>query len=193
MARIASATLSPGTLHEQSQPSPYSSDSTIDRDKGRERWSKSLTTSKLYSPQNPHALIQYNESDAQENEQFEGLSHYRYPYLKNDIDDLADLPPDWDSYGTKPPNSKAIERARHVLKLLFSEDLNPIDVIPSGEEGIGIAFVSGDKYADIEFLNNGNILAATSDDSDAIDVWALSFTDDHLTDTLERIRNHLKA
>jgi hypothetical protein len=76
---------------------------------------------------------------------------------------LARLLPDWDGYGTEPPNAIALERARKVLKIISTYRLPWPDVTPSAEEGICISFHAGQLYAHIECFNSGEIVAATSD------------------------------
>ena len=64
--------------------------------------------------------------------------------------------------------------------------------IPSAEGGVGITFVAGDKYADIEFLNSEEILAVTSEGQERPTVWELPNTAD-IKQSLQRIYEFFRA
>ena len=74
---------------------------------------------------------------------------------------MASLRRDWDSYGAEPPSANAIDNARKALEKLKEADIVPNAVVPSAEGGVGIVFVRFARYADVEFLNEGDILMST--------------------------------
>ena len=74
---------------------------------------------------------------------------------------MASLRRDWDSYGAEPPSTNAIENAREAIGELMKADIVPNAVVPSAEGGVGIVFVRFARYADVEFLNEGDILMST--------------------------------
>ena len=77
------------------------------------------------------------------------------------LDRMLLLRPDWDSYGADPPSDAAISLARAALFALWEEHLPPSAVVASAEGGVGIIFVWPGRYADIEFLNDGDILVSS--------------------------------
>lgn len=78
--------------------------------------------------------------------------------------------PDWNGYGSEAPNQFAIENAKEIL-LSATSFVVPNRVAPSAQGGVGICFYRGNKYADIECLNTGEILATTSDGTGRPEVW----------------------
>jgi len=75
--------------------------------------------------------------------------------------------------GAEGPSPVAIELANSVLSVLKSKGVPPTKVVASGEGGVGICFVSGEKYADIECLNTGEILGVTTNRRDRPNVWSI--------------------
>jgi hypothetical protein len=57
----------------------------------------------------------------------------------------------------------------------------------SVEGGVAISFQRGDLYADIEFLNSGEVLAVTSDRITPPVVWQVSNSVDSMTEALRAI------
>jgi|GEM_PF-3841355 hypothetical protein len=90
----------------------------------------------------------------------------RYVRLESFIDpikELARLKPNWDSYGAEPPNTTSVKSALQFLNDLTSTDLLPIRILPSAEGGVAFRFVSMDKRALVEFLNDGSVEAILYD------------------------------
>ncbi|MCL1468907.1 hypothetical protein [Argonema galeatum] len=106
---------------------------------------------------------------------------------------LENLPANWDSYGANPPNSIALLWGRKSLTVLFEMNFPPTQITPSVEEGIGICFIRGKKYADIECFNTGEILAVTSDGQGNPNVWEVNPSREELKNSLERIRVYLQS
>lgn len=84
---------------------------------------------------------------------------YRYLGLKDQIKGLGNLSENWNSYGAEAPSKEALGIALQILEDLFSLNLLPNNVLPSAEGGIGLVFLSGNKQADIEVFNDGDVLA----------------------------------
>src|SRR5689334_12172345 len=82
--------------------------------------------------------------------------------LLRQLEELGKLDVNWDSYGAEPPSDEVIDSAWSLLALCSIQGLTPYRVVPSAEGGVGICFASERRYADIEFLNTGDILAVTS-------------------------------
>jgi len=71
------------------------------------------------------------------------------------------------------PADGAILMANRVVDTLLEVGLIPDAIVPSAEGGVAICFVKVDKYADVECLNSGEILAVTSSRGVKPNVWSL--------------------
>jgi hypothetical protein len=90
-----------------------------------------------------------------------------------------------------PPSDLATAWARLVLDQLQSEKLMPTRVVASAEGGVGICFVDGIKYADIECLNSGTILGVISDKRARPVVWEVEQNARGIARATERIRQFI--
>jgi len=106
---------------------------------------------------------------------------------------LAKLRPNWDSYGAPVPNGRSVANAIRVLNLLESLNLDPTRILPSAEGGVGICFVRGDRYADIECSNEGEVLGVYYIGSQTPVLIETDATDASISAALERIRNHIRG
>jgi hypothetical protein len=95
----------------------------------------------------------------------------------------------WSDAG--PPSDFATAWARLVLDQLQSDRLLPTRVVASAEGGIGLCFVDGSKYADIECLNSGTILGVISDKSARPVVWEVEQNARGIARAAERIRQFI--
>src|SRR5579862_194065 len=71
---------------------------------------------------------------------------------------IANLKSNWDTYGAPAPNQVALENAARVLTRMAPFDLSLVSIVPSAEGGVGFCFSVGDRYADLESSNEGDIL-----------------------------------
>jgi hypothetical protein len=92
---------------------------------------------------------------------------------------LQAMPRDWHSSGAAPPNRTAIYAAIEALRQLSRMDLCPTYIGPSSDEGVCLAFESGEKYADIESFNTGELFAMTSTSTAAPEIWQVKGGDLH--------------
>lgn len=99
------------------------------------------------------------------------------------VNEMKNLGDDWNGHGSEPPSAAAIEMAQRIL--LSSTNRVPNRVAPSAQGGVGICFYRGDKYGDIECLNTGEILAATTDGRNRPQVWEVA--PNNIQEALERI------
>lgn len=106
------------------------------------------------------------------------------------LQELANLGPNWDSYGAKAPNDEARNTAERVLTLLSALSVSPTRVVASSEGGVGICFVHEDRYADIECFNTGEIVAARYRGMGEPHVWQIAPEDDAIKAAIEQIRAH---
>jgi hypothetical protein len=97
----------------------------------------------------------------------------------------------WDTYQAEAPNAIAHDLAQRVLTTLEGAWLAPARVLPSAEGGIAISFVAGDRRAEIEVYNTGEVVAATYSSRGEPAVWELRDTEDALKTAIASIRVHL--
>jgi hypothetical protein len=107
------------------------------------------------------------------------------------IDSLTQLPSNWDTYGAAAPSAVTALWAKSATGLADGIGLTPIAIVPSPENGIGIAFRRGQRYGDIEIFNSGEILAVISDGSGKPNVWEVEPTISGMADALRTIRDYL--
>jgi hypothetical protein len=112
---------------------------------------------------------------------------------KRQLRELENLRPNWDSYGAEPPSARARNAAERILNLLESKSVCPTRIVPSSEGGVGICFVAGDRYADIECLNSGEILAVTYIGTEEPHVWEIEPQESEIKQAIEQIRAHITA
>ena len=79
------------------------------------------------------------------------------------LDELDALEPDWNGYGSMPPNATAIEHSRVVLECLDDLGHVPSRVVASADDGVGIYITRGARYAVLECMNDGDVVVGTSD------------------------------
>ena len=99
-----------------------------------------------------------------------GESH-RLAKLMSKLASLADLQEDWDSYGSEPPTEKALRNALKALSQTWL-DLLPLEVVPSVEGGVTFVYMDDERgYAELEFGNDDEVVAAVRSSSGKVDVW----------------------
>lgn len=98
-------------------------------------------------------------------------SRTRLTQLFSQLDSLRDLRPDWDSYGASTPAMRTIWEAQAALEQFAPTGLLPTRFVPSAEGGVGMIFTRADRYADLEFLNSGEVLAARYQGNQEPEVW----------------------
>jgi len=113
--------------------------------------------------------------------------------MKESLMRLGQLPPGWDSYSADPPNRDAQVSAWQVISALESRALPPTRVVASSEGGVAICFVKGNRYADIECLNSGEILAVMYEATNEPHAWEISGRGGELIGAIEQIRAHFTA
>jgi len=111
--------------------------------------------------------------------------------LSTRLDELAALPVDWNSYGSDPPNAEALARARIALDVLRDLEMRPTSLVATADGGVAIGFRTATRYADVEFYNDGEIAAVTSDRKGDIDAWEVS--PEEIAAALRKIRAFVAA
>ena len=103
-----------------------------------------------------------------------GESTDRLVSLTTKLVSLADLEGDWDSYGAEAPARAAIQRAFESMLATWTI-MRPESVLPSVEGGVTLVYASdGRGYAEIEFANDGEVVAAFKRHGERPLVWVLS-------------------
>jgi len=103
---------------------------------------------------------------------------------------LADEPYTWGDPDEERPNEWARYYAQTALITSLAINLLPTRIIPSAEGGVTITFYNGDRYADIECFNSGDILAMTKRGSERADIWPVRL--ERISDALGRIDEFIR-
>lgn len=90
------------------------------------------------------------------------------------------------------PADMAVGWAWVVIQQLIEDELVPTKVVASAEGGVAVCFVVGDKYADIECLNSGEILGVVSNRRDRPSVWKIEQDTSDIARATARISQFLR-
>lgn len=88
-------------------------------------------------------------------------------------------------------STTALHLANIVIEQLEKVEFAPSKIVESVEGGIAFCFVAGDKYADIECLNTGEILGVTTNRRDRPSVWEVQHNESEIARATERIREFI--
>lgn len=142
----------------------------------------------------PFATVAAQNEDADTAAPIVGDFADLYGDLHERLSSFVDLKEGWNGYDAEVPDDVAVFWAQKILKTMLDENINlPTDVVPSAEGGAGIFFRKGEKYADFECFNNGEIWAITSADGASPMVWQVENTDDSLKKALKNIVEFFKS
>jgi hypothetical protein len=75
---------------------------------------------------------------------------------ERELESMAALRNDWDSYGANPPSADAVQASKSILSKLYEALIRPTTIVPSAEGGVSIYFVNGDRSAYVENYNDGS-------------------------------------
>ena len=110
---------------------------------------------------------------------------------------LSTLQDNWDSYGAEAPNAFALQMAEQALRLMARVGLEPLGIVPSAENGIGIVFRQGTrqegKHADIEIFNDGDVCYLVDDRQNRPQAHQVSADEAGLSTALQAIRTFLDS
>jgi len=109
------------------------------------------------------------------------------------LSELARIGSNWDTYGAPAPNEVALESAVRILEHMNPFDLMLASIVPSAEGGVGFCFSSGDRYADIESSNDGDIIGVRYVGMQTPVLIETDGTDESIDAALEQVRNHVRA
>jgi hypothetical protein len=99
------------------------------------------------------------------------------------------LGPEWPEESIAAPSDRASKSADCALRLLADLGLQPAHLSPSLEGGVRIAFSRPERYADIQFLNDGEVIATYS--GKGASVPRVSPVDSDLPSTCQTLRTFL--
>jgi len=109
------------------------------------------------------------------------------------LSELAQIGSNWDTYGAPAPNQAALETAVRVLEHMNPFDLMLANIVPSAEGGVGFCFSRGDRYADIESSNDGDIIGVRYIGMQTPVLIETDGTDASIEAALQQVRNHIRA
>ena len=112
---------------------------------------------------------------------------------KKHLSSLRKLAHNWDSYGAPAPNQVAIANAARVLNSLQYFELSIARILASAEGGVGICFVQGDSYADIECSNEGEFMGVRYVGAGVPTLIDIDGSDDSIREGLQEIREQFGA
>jgi hypothetical protein len=69
------------------------------------------------------------------------------------------LPPEWPEESVSVPGSRSRRAAGLALRLLAEIGLRPDRLLPGFEGGVSITFTRPDRFAEVTFLDNGEVVA----------------------------------
>ena len=95
--------------------------------------------------------------------------------------------------GAERPSDGTIAWASAMLEQLLVDEFPPTRVVASAEGGVAICFVNGNKYADVEFLNTGEILGVVSNRRDRPIVWEVGPNSAGMSGASARIRDFIQT
>ena len=110
------------------------------------------------------------------------------PAARHELAGLG-LPPEWPEETVEAPTSRTSKSADCTLRLLAELGLEPSWLLPSPEGGVCIAFARDGRYAEIQFLNRGEIITTCSEGAESLSQVLLSGLD--LRSAAQTIRTFL--
>jgi hypothetical protein len=113
---------------------------------------------------------------------------------RQEVESLARLQDNWNSYGSPAPTPASISSAKGTLSLLQRVLLVPSKVLPSAEGGVALTFLSETRNrAVIESLNNGEsfILMYDLDGNNETVDWPHDEVE--VQEKLDRLGKHLRG
>lgn len=119
------------------------------------------------------------------------LALSRASELLKAIECLKSLPVGWSPHDSDPPNKVAINTSRTVVNALVDINIIPAKVVPSAEGGVGIVIERGDRYANVECFNDGDVTAGFTDFASSPTVEFVEMTKSGLQTLGSHIREFL--
>ena len=113
--------------------------------------------------------------------------------LRDQLSTLRALGVGWDGYRAPAPAASALEAAQRALAVLRLVNAKPSAVVPAVDGGIGVCFVKEDRYAHMEFANDGDVWVVMYGPTGSPESWQLASSDtDSIRQGWTRISAHLQ-
>lgn len=106
---------------------------------------------------------------------------------------MENLEDNWDTYGAEAPSLETISNAIDLLVRMEQISFLPSDVLASSEGGVALSFKSATRYADIELLNSGEVLAVIAEGSQQPVVWEVEKSNTGFEGAISTIYVHFSA
>ena len=114
------------------------------------------------------------------------------PQIRQSLTTLG-LAPEWPEESIVAPAPRASRSADCALRLLAELGLQPDRLFPDLDGGVGLVFTGTGRYADLQFLNSGEVVATCSDRSGGTPrVWRIQSGDPGWRAAFETIRAFLR-
>jgi hypothetical protein len=114
--------------------------------------------------------------------------------LRDQLSSLRALGAAWDGYRAPAPSAPALESAGRALRLLRVANAKPSVVLPSADGGVGICFVEEQRYAHMEFTNDGEAWVLMYGLTGPPESWQLHSGDaDSISEAWNRISAYLQS
>jgi len=106
---------------------------------------------------------------------------------------IQGLPENWNGYASEPPNRVAINSAERILITLHEMDtlLEPKEIVPSAEGGVGILFARGKRRGLIECSNDDEMAAIIYEPGGQSDSWSVADYEGGIKETLGHITAYI--
>jgi hypothetical protein len=106
---------------------------------------------------------------------------------------MGSLKDNWDTYGAEAPSAESLYNAVDLLVRMEQMSFLPSDVLASSEGGVALSFKSETRYADIELLNSGEVLAVIAEGSHQPHVWEVEKSSIGFDEAITSIYVHFSA
>ena len=114
--------------------------------------------------------------------------------LRDELKAVGTLKADWDSYDAPVPTATAVESADRALAVLRSLNAKPSAVLPAADGGVGICVVEEQRYAHLEFANDGDVWVLMYGPTGSPESWQLRSNDtDSISEGWTRISGYLQS
>lgn len=116
----------------------------------------------------------------------------RFQNLADQLESLRAVDRQWDGFGAIAPEERSIRVAARLLKELKGVGAQPVAIRPAAEGGVGICFTSGNKYAQIEVSNDGDIYGLIVPTAGEPTFWEIGSAEQPIAQDWGRIRAALQ-